>query len=670
VGKKSETKKQNRSRQSPVIRADREASAKTGNKSRILHNPVIHILFIFIIAFLAYADSFHAPFTFDDAINITDNPNIRNIGSLIEPWYSHKSFPYANRYIGMLTFALNYRLHGSDVAGYHIVNFCVHVINALLVYLLVLYTFRTPFLARSTLKDHAGVIAFFSGLFFVVHPLQTQAVTYIVQRLTSLATLFYLLSVVLYVKWRLAQQTAGHEEQGREKKTGNLKHFWFLFSIISAVLAMRTKEIAFTLPFIIALYEVLFFGGSMRKRMLYIIPILITMVIIPLTLLHYHTHELFGDFIGNLNKATRVQTSIPRLDYLLTEFRVIVTYLRLFVFPINQNLDYEYPIYHSLFNPQVFLSLLLLLCIGSLATYLLFRDRNKSVHARIISFGIFWFFITLSVESSIVPIIDVIYEHRMYLPSVGLCIAATGGLFWATDTMKGRWAAIEKVAAGVLVSLAVILAGMTYMRNQVWQDRISLWEDVVRKSPAKTRPHYNLGTVYLEKSFTAGPAAQDRTAAGSESGNAPQHDNEYIRSVYVDKAIEQFRIALKLDPKHAGALNNLGNAYMTKGIFDKAIEYYQAALELNPDNADAIGNMGNIYLHRGLTDKAIDRYLTVVKLKPDNPDIHFNLGIAYLKRQENSNALREFQTALQLNPALHEARNYIDALSRKGSGRK
>jgi len=191
---------------------------------------------------------------------------------------------------------------------------------------------------------------------------------------------------------------------------------------------MKTKEIAFTLPATVVLYEFMFFKSSVRKRLIFLAIVALTLTIIPLSLLH--SDKPLSAILSELSERTRIQTDMPRWHYLVTQMRVIVTYLRLVFLPVGQNLDYDYPIYHSLFTPQVFFSFLLLLAIVGSALYLLSASRSRhsgssprAVPYRLISFGIFWFFITLSVQSSIVPIVDVIFEHRVYSPSVGLFIA-------------------------------------------------------------------------------------------------------------------------------------------------------------------------------------------------------------------------------------------------------
>ncbi|HWR57705.1 MAG TPA: hypothetical protein VN328_02350, partial [Thermodesulfovibrionales bacterium] len=412
------------------------------------------LFLIAVVCLLCYSNTFSVPFQFDDPDNISEMPFVRNIGVFFGPEWVSPGSTFVMRTVGFFTLAVNYRIHGEAVAGYHIVNILIHVFNGFLVYFLVLLTLRTPCLgseksdvgserSEQTSKNPSLFTFHLSHLFplavallFVCHPVQTQAVTYIVQRFSSLATLLYLLSLVLYIKWRLGQQESGVRRQETEvrskKSAGNplsaMRYALYALSLISAVLAMKTKEIAFTLPLVIALYEFMFFDGGLKKRMLYLVPLLLTMLIIPLSLMG--STKPLGEIIGDVSEATRVGTALPRWDYLFTQFRVIVTYIRLLFFPVSQNLDYDYPVYHSFLDPNVFLSFLFLLSIIGIGMWLAYRSwfmaHRKRLKAngapdnelsaiscqRLIAFGIFWFFITLSVESSVIPIADVIFEHR------------------------------------------------------------------------------------------------------------------------------------------------------------------------------------------------------------------------------------------------------------------
>ncbi|MBI4690441.1 MAG: tetratricopeptide repeat protein [Nitrospirae bacterium] len=620
----------------------------SGVKRRLFHKPVLHILVIAVVGFLAYSNTFNVPFEFDDRFLIVGNPIIQNFNYFIEPskakvWGDFYYKTFISRYIGFLTFSFDYAIHRLDVVGYHIFNLTVHVLNAILIYFLVTLTFRTPYFrmqdTRYTIQDKenhksgimnrescimhqdrihpftgsSSLIAIFSALLFATNPLQTQAVTYIWQRITSLATLFYLLSLVMYIKFRIhdtkKMHDAGYTIHDKEKHTSCIMNrescivsqascIMYLASLFSAVLAMKTKEIAFTLPIIIALYEFTFFEGKTKKRLLLLIPFSLTMLIIPLTLIE---NKSISDIITDMHKAAGT-AAIPIGDYLLTEFRVMVTYLRLFFLPINENLDYDYPVYHSCFNRDIFLSSIFLLAIFSLGIYLFFR-RGLPRSFRLSAFGIFWFFITSSVEAIFIPIspdlvsmsgipaIDVIFDHRMYLPSIGIVIAFSTVLFHvfqnrgkaevrsaagrirphtaelalpgrrerlaeesgspeATDEFRVKQSAGTAkrmdgrffLTAGpcLLTSIIIAFSIATYQRNTLWKNEVNLWEDVVKKSPNKARGHNNLGADYK------------------------------IKGQY-DKAIKHFQIAVRLRPDYTGAYINLIDTYRDQGKIDEAI---------------------------------------------------------------------------------------------------
>ena len=602
----------------------------------LLRKKFLQVFLIVMVGLLAYSNTFNSSFHFDDEPNIVNNPDIKAFPGILNT----KDIFTGNRFIGFLTFSINYRLHGLNVTGYHIFNLTVHIVNSLLVYWLVLLTFRTPFLKTNgtgleTHNNTGNLIALFSSLLFVSHPIQTQAVTYIVQRFTSLATMFYLLSLVMYIRWRITSKGTESREQraeGKEQKTENrelklqaLRSMLYAISIISAVLAMKTKEIAFTLPVIIAIYEFMFFKERIKKKVLYLIPFFVVMLIILFNLLY--SDQPIEKFIADLDERTRSETDMSRADYLFTQFRVIVTYIRLIFLPINQNFDYDYPVYHSFFNTEVLLSLLFLLSILGLGIYLLYYSKyykfiSKSSHPvipacresflkndpgqagmtnqitsclpaniffsyrslftihhyRLISFGIMWFFITLSVESSIIPIVDVINEHRVYLPSAGIFIAISASAFAVCSILKNKLSpAFEKTFMLFPGLVIIILTSAAYARNMVWKDEVSLWSNVVMNNPNKARGFYNLGSAY--------------------------HDEKQF-----DKAIENYTKAISIKPNHVKAYTNRGNAYDEKGQTYKAIEDYMKALAINPYHADTYFNLGVACVRRGLLDNAMANF--------------------------------------------------------------
>lgn len=598
---------------------------------------VASIILIIIFAFLPYINIFHVPFHFDDEHSIVKNYLIHDVSNFIDPSELINTVKMS-RYVGLLTFALNYNIHRLNVTGYHFFNVAIHIINGLLVYAFVLLTFRTPWL-----RERFGNSRLFSylplgaALLFVSHPLQSEAVTYIVQRFALLATLFYLLCLVLYIRSRLSEKNV-------------VRYTLYVLSVLSAVCAMKSKEISFTLPVVITLYELFFFQGSIKRRVLWLIPLYATMLLIPLSLLGID--KPLAEVIGDVSEVTKVQTTLSRWEYLMTQFRVIMTYLRLVFVPINQNLDYDYPVYRSFFDPNVVLSFLVLAGLFGAAMYLLYRS-NRSVSMdqqssagryRIISFGILWFFITLSVESSLIPITDVIFEHRMYLPSVGLFMALGAGLVIISERLKERWRRAEFGVTAAFMVIVLLLTTTTFVRNLAWRDGITLWQDVVSKSPQKARGHSNLGMYYYDKALES-----------------------YEKREYLDKAIKHLMIATKIYPRYNEAYVNLGNAYEALGLVDKAIEQYKIALQIKSDDPEIFYNLGNAYYSKGLVEMAIEQYKIAISINPNYSDAYVNLGVAYKSRGFIDESMKQYQTAIKLNPYNYKAYyNLGNAFREKG----
>jgi hypothetical protein len=277
---------------------------------------------------------FQAPFVFDDVPFVLENPVIKDIGyfisqskadSLDVPQNPDISRFLKTRSVAYLSLWANYKMGGFEVEGYHAVNLALHIMNALLVYLIVALTFRTPLLRDSALKERSGFIALFSGLLFAAHPLQSEAVTYILQRCVVLAATFYLLCIVAYIGSRLSESSLS-------------RYGLYVLSIVSAVLGMKTKESTFTLPVAIAVYEFMFFNAALRKRALFLVPLLLTMLIIPLEYIDLGSDAGLATV---LDSASRSKGSPPRLDYLFTQFRVIAGYIGLILFPVGQTVDHD-----------------------------------------------------------------------------------------------------------------------------------------------------------------------------------------------------------------------------------------------------------------------------------------------------------------------------------------
>jgi len=656
-------------------------------KKHISGNPVFHILLIAVIGFLAYSNSFNAPFQWDEDIFLRENPIINNLNYFLEPSKA-AGLPFYDgfitRYIGYLTFAVNYKFHGFAVQGYHIVNICIHLINAALIYFLVLVTFSSPFLRDSGLSERSKAIAFSVSLLFAVHPIQTEAVTYVFQRFASLAALFCLLSIVLYA----------HSRMTVNKK---LRYVSYAFSILSAILAMKTKENAFTLPLIIALYEFCFFGpyprvsastyprANLSPRLFYLSPILLTLCIIPLTV--FGTGVPFSQIAYRLATADVGYADMPRWPYFFTQFRVIITYLRLLILPVNQNLIYDYPLYKSFFEPQVMLSFLFLAALFVLGGYMVIKTKdnikendsglagmtkkvtglaafcchsglsgicsrltiNDSRPFRLIGFGILWFFITLSVESSLIPLPTLIDEYRLYLPSVGFFVALCTALFMLAGRV--RLPRERRMLLQLCFVVIAVMFGMTYSRNYVWSNKAAFWKDVADKSPNCSQVWNNMGNAYIalnqpDKALEAlGRAlilSPKSVLAWHNKGEAFLLKKEY------DYALENFARANAIQ-KNSKTYTGMGIAYLEKGEPSLAIENFFKALAMNPHSEGPLYALAVCYGRNGKYDEAMQLFGKILRDYPYDSDVYRNRGEMYMAHKEYAKAIADFASAVRID---------------------
>ncbi len=403
---------------------------KLVQKQRPSVRHLIAIGLIVGVALVAYSNTFHVPFHFDDRPNITDNPNVQirvfsweNIERLIKNTYKESI-----RVFSYFTLAVNYYFGGVNVFGYHLVNFFIHIASGIFLYWFLLLTFNLP-----SLKEAYGPISYkvalFSSLIFISHPIQTQSVTYIVQRMASMAGMFYLLSFVLYIKGR---QCAGRP-----------RAFYFVGTALSYLLGVFSKENVAILPLFVALYEFYFFQkfdlSPKGKKILF-------GLVAGVFLLGVFGFIFWG---GRYMQVIRegyeyrasLSTPFTMGERVLTQSRVVLYYLTLLAFPhpSRLNLDYDFPISKTILDPPT--TLISLLIIAGLVGYSIWTAKKRPV----LSFCILWYFGNLVIESSIFPL-EMVYEHRLYLPAVGPFVLFSIMVIRGIEKMKNRIAGVASPA--------------------------------------------------------------------------------------------------------------------------------------------------------------------------------------------------------------------------------
>ncbi|HUV50145.1 MAG TPA: hypothetical protein VMW78_03895 [Anaerolineae bacterium] len=385
-----------------------------------IHKHLLAIFLISAIATIIYSNSFDCTFHFDDQLAIVENYTIHRF-DLKEIFYS------SSRPILDITLAINYYFGKLNVFGYHLVNLLLHISNGIMLYFIL---FQTANL--SSLKEKYGQrayrIALYASMVFIAHPIQTQAVTYIISRSSVLATTFYLLTILLFIRAfqessKLKAQSSKVESPKPETRNSKFKiqnsKFYLAGAFFSSCLGMGTKQIVATLPLMLLIYDFYFISDGNWKILKGRYKVHLAMFSTMAVTIYLSASGLQKFVSFDYAKGVEMPFGEPvtSFQYFMTQLHVIPYYIRLLFIPTNLNLDYDWPITQSIDFPTIMFFILLVVII----VFAVWAYRR----ARLLSFGIIWFFVTLSVTSSFIVIYDVIFEHRLYLPSIGfaLCIA-------------------------------------------------------------------------------------------------------------------------------------------------------------------------------------------------------------------------------------------------------
>ena len=522
------------------------------------------LLFI-LLGVLAYANTFHVPFILDDVSNIVENPSIRMesfSGPALRQSLTDNLIP--NRPLAYLSFALNYLVHGYALPGYHVVNLVIHILTGFVLFLLLA---RTMVLAGQSREDQFPSVAFWAALLWLLHPLQTNAVTYIVQRMTSMAALFYVLAVLLYVVGRTAD---------------SLRHRLLFFgcAALAGLAALGSKEIAVTLPVAVVLYEWYFFQRLDRAWLNRKLPQLlgVTAAIAVVSLFFLGSQPLESILSSY---AVRHFTLGERL---LTEPRVVFFYISLLAFPppSRLTLEHDFSLSHALFSPPS--TALALFGLAALAGAVVYFARRQPL----LSFAILWFLVNLVIESSFIGL-ELVFEHRLYLSSMFLFAPAVE-IFQRSIKSKG----FRQI---LLVIVAAILCLWTYQRNMDWANPVRFWTDCVTKAPLKSRPYNELGLAYYEQNRLAEALPIFAEAVRLDPGDPEAYYNQAIvlseMGRYGEAAL-RYADALRYSPGDPDIHNNLGITLEKLGRWSEAMQHYRLSLQIDPNHPEARRNFARL----------------------------------------------------------------------------
>jgi len=616
---------------------------------------------IVVTGCVAYHNSFSGPFIFDDLVHIVDNPHIRHL------WPPSLVLSGTARPVAMLTLALNYAIGGLAVSGYHATNLAFHLLAALTLFGIVRRTFTGPRL-RERYSSAATGLALAAAALWVSHPLNTQAVTYVIQRGESLAGLFYLVTLYATIRGASSRRARG----------------WYAVAVAVCALGAATKPVLVSAPIVILFYDRFFLAESFRaafqrRGALYCALAATWVVMIALA-------RMAPDAAAGLQLTT-----VTPVGYAATQPGVVLHYLRLAFWPHPLVLDYGWPPAIetlSVVTPS--------LVVASIVAATLWATARLYAPA----FLGLWFVLVLAPSSSVFPINDLAFEHRMYLPLAAVIVlAVVAGHTVLVRRARSIWAARALAILGV-----VVLCALTIRRNADYRSEISIWNDVVVKRPLNARGHMNLGRAWLRVNDVERAMPELLAAVNLAPRYALAHNNlggavaaqgdldaaiihyhdalalnpDFADAHYnlglalagqsrFDDAIRQYQEALRVEPTHAAAWDATGNAYARSGRLEQAIHSYREALRVDSDLARAHNNLGLALAASGRWDEAIESHRKAILLRPEVADFHVNLGSALAGRGLLNDAIAAYEAGLTLSPGAPQIHNNIGIiLTRQG----
>lgn len=582
--------------------------------------PWLAAAILLLAGLAAYANSFTVPFVYDDMPAIAENPAIRRLWPLGEVLFPAQvgGMTTSGRPLVGLSLAVNYALTGDRVWSYHVFNLFVHLGAGLALWGVMRRTWAQPPL-RARFGAAAEPLALLTAMLWVVHPLQTEAVTYTVQRAESLMGFFFLLTLYAFIR------AAGAPAQRR----------WPVLCIGACLAGIASKEVTALAPLIALLYDRTFIAGGFvaawrARRRLYLG---LAATWIPLALLLLTTG-------GNRGGTVGFDIGVPWTRFWLTQFEAVCTYLRLSLWPYPLVFDY---------GRNTALTAGTVLPYALVVVALLVLTGWALRHRPVAGFVGAWVFVLLAPTSLVPSAVQLIVEHRMYLPLAAICALLVGGLYRVLGR-RGLWVAGAAALAGT---------GLTFARNADYASDLVLWADSVVHRPDNEVALSNLGLAYSDRDREEEAIACYRRALAVNPRHTEAHYNlatSLSQLGRTEEAVAEYEAALRLAPDFAAAHNNLGTALLKLGRRDEAAAQYREAARLDPALADAPNNLGNLLLQEGRATEAVEAISAALRIRPDFAAAHYNLGNAFAQLGRMAEAEQEYVAALRLQPRYPDAR--------------
>lgn len=513
------------------------------------------------------------------------------------------------RPLQMLSYALDYSFWNLNPAGYHLTNIFLHILAALMLFWLIRVLFKDIILACLT------------GLFFVAHPLHSEAVTYISGRSDPLALIFFLLTFVVYVK-----------------RFRRPDFSFYTLTALTYSAALLSREQSLVLPLLFLLYHYGFKERVRPKPFSLFVVLSVAYIVLRLTVLrHLIAHVSFHS---------------SALERLPGFFAAVFTYARLLILPFDLHMEYGWRLF-SLADPKAILGLILLIA-GIIYCW------KRRIRGGISFFGLSWFILTLLPVSNLYPINAYMAEHWLYLPSIGFFLLVAGGVRSAYQRKELRIISLV-LAAGILAFYSCL----TLRQNLLWKDPIAFYERTLKYTPKSGRAMNNLANAYVDAGrYDEGVLLYKKTLETDPGFKTTYYNlaNAYKKTGRNQEAISRYKKAIEVEPEYAPAYYNLANTYKELLQYDEAIPLYKSAIRINPGYVEAYNNLGIVYSARGERQEAISTFKKAIEIEPNDGTSYANLAVEYYYEQNYDLAARYSDRAIGLGAKVNP--EFLRLLSR------
>ena len=579
------------------------------------------ILLIVLLTGVVFVNGTVNGFVADDHGFIKNNPNIRSLKNTPSFFFSPEAMAGPEREWGViiyrplrtLSYALDYQFYGFGSTGYHVTSLLFHILVAITLYYLMFRLFNNR------------TVSLLGAVIFSIHPVHVEAVSWVASRADLIGLLFFNLSLLSYLSYR------DHPR----------RIHYLVFSLFFSFLAYLGKETMIPLPGIIILFDYAFQRqGSIRKNLRHYLPAWMLFALICLAYL-----VLRFSITGRMSTNQGWWGGSPYSNFLMMG-KVTAEYLRLLVFPFNLNLHYVIEPVHTVFDPKVLLSFVIILF--SLAGIVYAYQKNK-----IVFFLTGWFYLALVPIANIIPIsFSMMAERFVYMPSEGPIMAMAYGLSILYQKMhSGNRILGARWLAGAILLVLLVFSVKDVLRNQIYRDDFSFFSTAVTDSPGSAPSHNALGEQYFEKKGFSSAMAHYDEAIRIDPSYAEAWMGKALTMVAMkDQAAARFMAekAISLKPKQATIRFSAGNIFRHGGDWSRAISEWEKAIELYPRYSAAYNHLGNTYEMRGERVKARAMYDRALEADPYNAESHYNMATHIEAYGDNAQARYHFHRFIEL----------------------